>query len=213
MTVGEIMTRNYIYAGPRTRVVEVAEMLFKHGYHGMPVVDDGKVVGMITENDFFIKDADVLFLPSYIKFLEDNSMVENLPAEKREKIEKLLAMEARDIMTKDVVTVPITMEVSDLLEFIKKTRFNTLPVTDDEKNLFGVVTLVDVIGVAKQTRTGDNPMKAKDLDELTRDIKPRFRAMTRSAGGDEKSWLIYFVAAAIGAVSAATVWTLLNILG
>jgi CBS domain-containing protein len=206
MTVADIMTRNIIYAEPRTKVVEVAEMLFKHGYHGMPVVDDGKVVGMITENDFFIKDADVLFLPSYIKFLEDNSMVENLSEEKKRRIEKLLSLEARDIMTKDVVTVPLNMDVAELLEFIKKTRFNTLPVADDGKNLLGLVTLVDVIGMAKQTRTGDNPMKAKDFDELISNVNPRLRAMTKAGG----PWRTYLVAAIIGVVSAVATWIVLS---
>jgi CBS domain-containing protein len=163
--------------------VEVAEILFKNGFHGLPVIKDDKVVGIITENDFFIKDQAVLFLPSYINFLKENQMMGDMPEEKKKKIKMLLNLEAKDIMTPDPVTVSRDMEVSELLEFIKKTRFNTMPVADENKNLLGVVTLVDVIGMVKQGRMGDNSFNPKSVEDVTKNANANSGVI-----GKMKSW-------------------------
>jgi len=207
MRVKDIMTADAIFVTPETKVVEVAEILFKNGFHGLPVVEKDKVVGIITENDFFIRDSDILFLPSYINFLKENKVVDELPSEKKKKIKKMLSLEARDIMTPDPVTASPDAEVSELLEFIKKTRFNTLPVTNDDKNLLGVVTLVDVVGMVKQGRTGDNNFKPRDAEELTKDVHSWWgRNFVFIEKGHIRNWKIVFAVAFIGGAIAAIIW-------
>jgi len=162
------MAKEPIFAKPDTKVTEVADILFRHGFHGLPIVENHKVVGILTENDFFVKDQEVLFLPAYVNFLKDNSSLDNLSEEKKNKIKRLLSLEAKDLMTKNPVTVPPDMDVADLLEFIRKNRFNTLPVTDDQKCLLGVVTLVDVIGMTKQSRDSADYQGARTMEEITK---------------------------------------------
>ncbi|HPN96868.1 MAG TPA: CBS domain-containing protein [Candidatus Moranbacteria bacterium] len=168
MQVRDIMAKEPIFAKPDTKVTEVADILFRHGFHGLPIVENHKVVGILTENDFFVKDQEVLFLPAYVNFLKDNSSLDNLSEEKKNKIKRLLSLEAKDLMTKNPVTVPPDMDVADLLEFIRKNRFNTLPVTDDQKCLLGVVTLVDVIGMTKQSRDSADYQGARTMEEITK---------------------------------------------
>jgi len=170
--VKDIMSTNVLSAAPGNSVVEVAEIIFNHGFHGLPVVENGKVVGIITENDFFIKDQGTLFLPSYINFLKENRITDDVPSEKKAKMKKLLNLEARDIMTADPIAVRPYMEVEELLNLIKKTRFNTLPVTDEEKNLLGIVTLVDVIGMVKQSQDKESNFRSKEADEIIRKVRP-----------------------------------------
>lgn len=170
MQTKDIMTQNIISVSPDNKVAEVAEILFQHGFHGLPVVENGKIVGIITENDFFIKDHGITFLPSYLSCLNEEGAADSASIEKKK---ELMNLEARDIMTKDVVTVSLDMEVSDLLEFIKKTRFNTLPVVDEYKNILGVVTLVDVIGMVKQSRDMDNSFKPHDVGDLVHNKEKR----------------------------------------
>lgn len=201
------MSTDVIFASPLNRVVEVAEILFNHGFHGLPVAEDGKVVGIITENDFFIKDSGTLFLPSYINFLKENRVVDDLPSEKKKKIKKLLNLEARDIMTADPITVKPEMEVPKLLDLIKKTRFNTLPVVDDEKNLLGVVTLVDVIGMVKQSRKETGAGRTRDVEDLTKDVhswwKDTFVFIRKIR---VRSWKFIFTTAFIAGAIAAIIW-------
>lgn len=205
--VKDIMIRDVVFATPGTKVVELAETMFKFGFHGLPIIEDGKIVGIITENDFFIKDSGVLFLPSYISLLKETRIADDLPEEKKKKIKTILSLEAKDIMSKDVVTVSPEMEVPELLEFMKKTRFNTLPVTDDEKNMLGLVTLVDVIGMVRQNRDINNLEKIRDADELVRDVhswwKKTFVFIRKVR---VRSWKFIFVTAFIAGAIAATIW-------
>jgi CBS domain-containing protein len=50
-TVAECMTRDPITVGPDTSVLEVAQTMLRCKIGGLPVVAEGRVVGMITESD------------------------------------------------------------------------------------------------------------------------------------------------------------------
>lgn len=57
---------------------------------------------------------------------------------------------AQDIMTKEVISVPKHMSVSDLAKLLTKNKISGAPVVDDENNLLGVVTENDLIDQAKK---------------------------------------------------------------
>ncbi len=52
-TVGEYMARNIVSVTPRTHLEDVARLMLEHKIGGLPVIDDGKLVGIITESDIF----------------------------------------------------------------------------------------------------------------------------------------------------------------
>lgn len=51
--VREIMTRNPITATPTTAVAHAARLMLEHEIRGLPVIEQGKLVGIITESDIF----------------------------------------------------------------------------------------------------------------------------------------------------------------
>ena len=53
LPIGEIMTRDPITATPDMPIIEVAQRLLDHRIGGVPVVEDARVVGVITESDLF----------------------------------------------------------------------------------------------------------------------------------------------------------------
>ena len=53
LPVGEIMTREVVAVAPDTPILEVAQLLLSHRIGGVPVVERGQVVGVITESDLF----------------------------------------------------------------------------------------------------------------------------------------------------------------
>jgi CBS domain-containing protein len=55
MNVSEVMTVQVVTATPRTSVTEVAQTMAKVESGAVPVVDDGKVVGLITDRDIVIR--------------------------------------------------------------------------------------------------------------------------------------------------------------
>jgi predicted transcriptional regulator len=46
---GEIMTREVITTTPKEKIRNISEIMVKYGISQMPVVDKGKVIGMVTE--------------------------------------------------------------------------------------------------------------------------------------------------------------------
>lgn len=46
---GEIMTREVITATPKEKIKRVSEIMVKYGISQLPVVDGGRVIGMVTE--------------------------------------------------------------------------------------------------------------------------------------------------------------------
>ena len=51
LTVGEVMTRSVITIGPDRDVREGAQLLLEHKIGALPVLDDGHLIGIITETD------------------------------------------------------------------------------------------------------------------------------------------------------------------
>jgi CBS domain-containing protein len=175
MKIKEIMIYDVTFVKPDTLISEVADLIFKNNYHGVPVVENNKVIGIITEDDFFLKNYDDLFLPSYIQFLTENKATDNLPANVKDKIKKLLGARAKDIMSSDIITVSDDMDVESLMKTIKETKYTTFPVTDKEKNIKGIVTLSDILGIV---RKGSGEMgramkkrgELKDIELLAKEI-------------------------------------------
>jgi CBS domain-containing protein len=61
--VQAIMSRDPLVVGPAYPVEEVARMLGEHGIHRVPVVQDGRPIGMLSADDvarFFNDDAVIL---------------------------------------------------------------------------------------------------------------------------------------------------------
>jgi len=175
MKIKDIMVTDVVSVGPSVSVAQVADIIFSNRFHGLPVVENGEVIGIITEDDFFLKNFDELFLPSYIKFIKENKVVENLPEEIQDKAKRLLDSKASDIMTGNCLTVSPDMGISELMNLIKETKFTTFPVTDSSKKIIGIVTLSDILGTIKR---GSRQMKvafsrnrkANELDKIAEEL-------------------------------------------
>jgi acetoin utilization protein AcuB len=53
LTLDKIMTRNVIAVSPNDPVGKAARLMYENKIAGLPVVDEGRVVGIITESDVF----------------------------------------------------------------------------------------------------------------------------------------------------------------
>ena len=51
--VGDVMSRNVVTVGPDTDLNEVARTMLERKIGGLPVVEHGRLVGIITESDIF----------------------------------------------------------------------------------------------------------------------------------------------------------------
>jgi CBS domain-containing protein len=51
--IGDIMTRNVVTVSPDADLVDVARTMLERKIGGLPVVEDGRLVGIVTESDIF----------------------------------------------------------------------------------------------------------------------------------------------------------------
>lgn len=49
--ISDYMTTSLITVSPGTDLLAAVDLLIKHGISGMPVLDNGKLVGMVSEHD------------------------------------------------------------------------------------------------------------------------------------------------------------------
>lgn len=144
MQIKKIMTTKPIYVHLDDNIGDVADIIIRHGIHGVPVVDDdGLVRGIITETDFFIKDPVTIHLPSYIDIMRKTKAEESFSGEGKYNFKKILDTTAKDIMTRGCITVSPETDSDEFLRIIKRTHLKTLPVVDTNGRLKGIVTLVD----------------------------------------------------------------------
>lgn len=145
MKIKDIMTRDVLSVDEERPILEIAEIISKNKIHGVPVLNkEDKVVGIITETDFFTKDSsNMVYMPSLIDFINKGKM--KYPEEEKETMSEVLHARAKDIMSPKCETVSSEMEVEDFIKLIKERSFNSYPVVNSEGILIGIVTVADAI--------------------------------------------------------------------
>ncbi len=145
MIVRDLMTVDVVSVSPKDSIEKVASILTEKRIHGVPVIDDGKLVGIITETDFFIKNSLNFHLPSYIDFIKRTKFSGKLNREEKEKISDLLDSTANDIMSKNCIVVFPDDNIESLLSVIKERHIHTVPVVDHSGVVVGIVTRADLL--------------------------------------------------------------------
>jgi CBS domain-containing protein len=51
MNASDVMTRNVITVGRETSVADAIRLMLDNHFSGLPVLDNGKIVGILTEGD------------------------------------------------------------------------------------------------------------------------------------------------------------------
>ena len=150
LTVREIMTTAVVTAKPETTVRELADILAKNKISGVPVVDDeGRVLGMVSEADIILQDADLHF-PYYIQFLESVIYLQSVH-KFEERFRKQIGSKVSEIMTEEVVSATPQETVREVATLMADRNVNRLPVTENGR-LVGIVTRGDIVRAIAQQK-------------------------------------------------------------
>ena len=118
--VRSIMTKDPVVASPTQTIDEVSDLIMQSQMQQLPVVVDGKLMGMITSYDLW-------------KATREGHGTD---------------MQVKDVMTTKVVRITPKDKVGTAAELFADKRFKTLPVVNLNNELKGVVTAFDVIKCA-----------------------------------------------------------------
>jgi len=140
------MTKKIISINPDAFLVEAVELLLKHNFNGLPVIDvGGKLVGIITEYDLIIKGS-TIHLPTFIKLLQQFEIYKKDKANVSEDIKKILKMTVRDAMNLEPLTIPESAPLEEATKlFSEHHRVNPLLVVDNSGLLVGILSRYDII--------------------------------------------------------------------
>jgi len=151
MKVKDLMTKNVITFDPNMTIKEAMEILVKNNIGGAPVVDNGKLVGIITQRDILsyldmaYKRQGWIFIPTPFDIIEI-PRVTALPYEKFTEIYESLGKEKiGDIMQKRVYFVEPDDDIEDAIQLLGKGKINRLPVVDKDRNVVGIITRGDIL--------------------------------------------------------------------
>src|SRR3972149_11701958 len=140
----DIMVKKVITINKNALVGKLSELLLKNKISGVPVVDDnGKLVGIATEGDLIVKDADLHF-PRYFKLLDSIIYLESLNKFKRN-LKKYLGTKVEDIMTVKVRTVREDTPVNEVANIMIRNNVNRVPVLGSNGDLVGIITRADIV--------------------------------------------------------------------
>jgi len=119
VTVGSMMSSPVTTVVPTLPVSQVISMMYSSKHLGFPVVERDTLVGMIT--------------------LADVNRTSTIDRE---------AMQVRDIMTRDLITLPPEAPVIDALRIMSAHDIGRIPVVADGK-ILGIVTRTDILKVTE----------------------------------------------------------------
>ncbi len=119
--ISTIMITDVITVGPEDNLEQAKQLLEEHEVEHLPVVDDNKLVGIISYYDLWELNKD---FKEYSK------------------------IKVKEIMTRKVVHLEPNDKIGTATEVLLHHLFQAIPITDADKNLLGIVTNLDILWYA-----------------------------------------------------------------
>jgi CBS domain-containing membrane protein len=134
----DIMTEEVIVIDPVTPLNEIADIMARHGISGVPVVDKGRLVGMVTERDL-LRQLDVEGVSTLADLLAAFLKGKGCAAP------SLLHKQASEIMSSPVATVSEETALAEIAQLFSTRLINRAPVLDTDGAVVGIVSRNDIV--------------------------------------------------------------------
>jgi CBS domain-containing protein len=131
-TVEQYMTRTVVTVNRQTTMRELGALFAQHDFNAFPVVEDGKMSGIISKFDFLRAFA---FTTSQVVPHYD----------------ELMSRPAAEVMTEAVVHVDPTSPLTRVLQLMVNLKTRSFPVLNANGQLDGIISREDVMRALKET--------------------------------------------------------------
>ncbi|MBB3957171.1 CBS domain-containing protein [Novosphingobium sediminicola] len=118
MKVSEAMHRGANWIAPDALLSDIAERMRKEDVGALPVGENDRLVGMVTDRDIVLRGFDGQ--------------------------SDLLQLTARDVMSEPIIYCHANEELEDAVIIMESKRIRRLPVIDDNHRMVGMLSLGDV---------------------------------------------------------------------
>jgi CBS domain-containing protein len=139
----DIMTPDPVTVAPDTTVTEAARLMSERRIGALPVVDKGRMVGLVTEGDLIMQDVKVHF-PTYLSLLGGYVFAPGASDRFENSLRKAVAATVSDVMTREPVTVTADALVTDVATLLVERDIARVPVMDGDA-VIGIVSKSDIV--------------------------------------------------------------------
>jgi CBS domain-containing protein len=129
MKVKDAMHKGAEWVDPTTPVPELAKLMKKLDVGAIPIGENDRLVGMVTDRDIACRGV------------ADSKDCSTLTA--------------RDIMSKGIVYCSEAEDLADALRIMEQKKIRRLPVLDENKRMVGMLSLGDISHAASRELTGE----------------------------------------------------------
>ncbi len=136
MKIREMMTKGTRFVAPDTPVIEAAGLMRVHDIGVVPVLEENRIVGMLTDRDIVLQ----------------------VVADGRDPKSTLV----REVMSTGSISVFEDQEVDEAVQLMQRYQVRRLPVLDRSSKLVGIVSLGDI---AVDVHAGLSGRVLKDVSE------------------------------------------------
>jgi len=127
-SIKEVMTRDVRACEPNATVADAAKVMAQEDVGPVPIVEDGRLVGIVTDRDIVVRAV----------------------AEGRDPN----ATTVREIASTELVTVSPDDDLDEALNLLAQRQVRRLPVVEGDR-LVGIVAQADVARLGKDKKTGE----------------------------------------------------------
>ena len=175
MLVTNWMSKNIITVDENDSMHGAMKLLKEHDIRMLPVMKKGKLVGIVTDRD-----------------LKRASASDATTLEIHELFYLLTRIKVKNIMTKEVITVPPDFTVEETALVLQKNKISGAPVVDSKGKLVGTITqsdlfrvLISLTGVAKGgiqfgLQIEDRPGSIREVADIIRNFGGRMVSILTS---------------------------------
>src|SRR5213592_1891584 len=134
--IRKVMTSNPSTIEPDKNVVEAAKIMKQEDAGVVPVTENGRLTGMVTDRDIAVR----------------------VVAEGKDP----QATPVREVASKDLVTIDPQQDLDEALRLMTQHQIRRLPVVEEDGRLVGVVAQADVAREGDDTKTGQVVQEISD---------------------------------------------------
>ena len=169
MKAADVMEPDVLSVYPDTSVNDVAKLLLKHRISAVPVVDNGKLVGIVSEGDLIRRvETDTAKHRSW--WLELMISDEKLATE----YVKSHARYAGEVMSRPVVTAGETTSLNDIAKLFENLNIMRVPIVRGEQ-VIGIVSRADLLSLLARLHEKTDPAPVDD-DAIRTEVMKRMKA-------------------------------------
>lgn len=137
-----IMSKDLIAVSPDMEITGAAKILIEKGINGVPVVDRGRLVGILCQSDL-VAQQKKLPIPSFFTLL-DGFIPLGSQKHFEKAVHRIAATTVSDVMTPHPITATPETNIEEIASLMLEKNIHTIPVMDKDE-IVGIIGKEDIL--------------------------------------------------------------------